>query len=105
IGSAFFVRNRIYQANDDDAANFVSSYVQAERFLSEKWSIFGRLEKTFASENDAYLALFSDHKRETILAGARLNLFNRHALKLEISGNRGRDDRYGRFTLQWAAMF
>ena len=105
IGSASFVRNLLDQANGSDSDNFASAYIQAERTPSEKWAIYGRLEKTFASGNDAYLALFPDFTRETLLGGVRLNLFNRHALKLEVSSNRSRDDRYRRFTLQWAAMF
>lgn len=105
IGSAAFVQNRFDQANGDDSDNFVSAYVHAERFLTEKWSIFGRLEKTFSSDNDAYLALFPDYTREKILGGVTLNLSDRHSLRLEVSGHQERDDRYRSLTLQWAAMF
>lgn len=105
IGSASFVRNLLDQANGTDSDNFVSAYFQTERSISEKWSIYGRLEKTFASGNDAYLALFPDFTRETLLGGVKLKLFDRHALKLEVSSNSGGAERYRRFTLQWAAMF
>lgn len=105
IGSAFYVRNRVYQANDDQADDFVAGYFQAERSLNDDWTIFGRVEKTFASDNDAYLALFPDHAREKILGGLRLNVFSRHSLTLEVSSNHQQDGRYRQFMLQWAAMF
>jgi hypothetical protein len=105
IGSAAFVQNRFEQPNGDDADDFVSAYFHAERFLTEKWSIFGRLENTFASDNDAYLALFPDYALEKFLGGVTLNLSDRHLLRLEVSANKERDDRYRSLTLQWAAMF
>lgn len=105
IGSAFYVENRLVQANNNQDDDFVAGYFQAEKLLNDKWSIFGRFEKTFASGNDAYLALFPDHAREKILGGFRLNVHDRHALTLEVSSNRLQDDRYRQLTLQWAAMF
>jgi len=105
IGSAYYVRNRLDEQTANETDNFVAAYIQAEKILSDDWSIFGRAEKTFAGDNDAYLALFPDHTREKILAGVRLVLFDRHALTLEVSDNRGQDDRYRQISLQWAAMY
>jgi hypothetical protein len=105
IGSAFYVRNRLSQVNDHQVDDFVAGYFQAERSLDDDWTIFGRVEKTFASDNDVYLALFPDDVREKILGGLRLNLFNRHSVTLEISSNDEQDGRYRHFMLQWAAMF
>ena len=105
IGSAIYVRNRIYQEDNDLVDDFVAGYFQAERSLNDDWTIVGRLEKTFASDDDAYLALFPYHAREKILGGLRRNLFSRHAVTLEISNNDEQDGRYWQFMLQWAAMF
>ena len=105
IGSAFYVRNRIYQENDNQVDDFFAGYFQAERSLGDDWTIVGRFEKTFASDNDVYLALFPHHTREKILGGLRLNLFSRHAATLEVSNNHEQDGRYWQIMLQWAAMF
>jgi len=105
IGSAFYVRNRISQEDVDQVDDFVAGYFQAEKSLNDDWTVFGRVEKTFASDNDAYLALFPDNAQEKILGGLRLYLFNRHAVTLEISSNHEQDGRYRQFMLQWAAMF
>jgi len=105
IGSAFYVRNRLYQPNAKQTDDFVAAYFQADRYINDNWLVFGRAEKTFASDNDAYLALFPDHTQEKILVGLRLNLFDRHALTLEVSENRGQEDHYRKVMLQWAAMF
>jgi len=105
IGSAFYVRNRLDEPNANQTDDFVSGYFQAERSLTDDWTIFGRVEKTFASDNDAYLALFPDHAREKILGGFRLNVFSRHSLTLEFSSNQQQDGRHRQFMLQWAAMF
>jgi hypothetical protein len=105
IGSAFYVRNRLDEPNANQTDDFVAAYFQAERVLNDNWSVFGRAEKTFASDNDPYLALFPDHTRERILAGLRFHIGRRHALTLEVSGNREQEDHYRKVILQWAAMF
>ena len=105
IGSAYYVRNQLDQPNDNQADNFVAAYFHADRYINDNWLVFGRAEKTFASDNDAYLALFPDHAREKILAGLRFHFGERHALTLEVSGNRGQEDHYRKVMLQWAAMF
>jgi len=105
IGSAYYVRNQLYQPNDKQTDDFVAAYFHADRYINENWLVFGRAEKTFASSNDAYLALFPDHTREKILAGLRFHIGERHALTLEVSGNRGQEDHYRKVMLQWAAMF
>ena len=63
------------------------------------------MKRTCASDDDSYLELFPAFVREKALVGARASLFDRHALKFEISTNREQDDRYTQIMLQWAAMF
>lgn len=105
LGSTFYVRNELDQPSTSQSDDFVAGYLQAERQLNDEWTVFGRFEKTAASSNDIYLELFPAYARERLLAGLRLNLLDRHALKFEVSNNRGQDDRYWQFMLQWAAMF
>ena len=105
IGSTFYVDNRLQQLNGELADNFYGGYFQAEYSRDDRWTIFGRVEATFGDENDPYLALIPQHITDRILGGVRLDAFDRHAFKLEISGNRTQGDKFGQFMLQWDAMF
>lgn len=105
LGSAFYVRNRLDRGEVTDSEEFVFAYLQAERRLDDNWTIVGRIETGTGDENDAYLALFPDHVEDKILGAVRLNVWERHAVTLEISNVHAREDRYREFTLQWAAVF
>jgi hypothetical protein len=105
IGSAYYVRNQLEQPSENQTDDFAAAYFQIDRHIDDKWLVFGRAEKTFASRNDAYLELFPDQIREKILAGLRFNIGSQHALTLEVSGNRSQEDHYRMVMLQWAAMF
>jgi hypothetical protein len=105
IGSAFYVRNRMYHSSAVQEDDFFSGYFQAENALNDKWKIYGRLEGTFGGDNDAYLALFPDLVQDRVLGGVRLDVFDRHSFKLEISANRTQADNFRQLMLQWDAMF
>lgn len=105
IGSAFYVRNRLDQGSITDSEEFVFAYLQAERRLNDKWTMVGRIETGSGDEDDAYLALFPDYVEDKILGAVRLNVWERHALTLEISSVHAREDRYRELTLQWSAVF
>lgn len=104
-GSVFYSRNQFDDPQINLSDEFGHGYIQFERTIGERWTVFGRVEKTFAGRDDIYLELFPTHIREKALAGLRANVVDRHAVKLEISTNRRQDDRYGQIMLQWAAMF
>ena len=104
-GSTFYLRNRLQQLNGTLTDNFLSSYFQADFNLDDRWTIFGRAEWTVGDDNDAYLALFPQHINDRVLGGVRLDAFDRHAFKLEISRNRTQEDNFDQFMLQWDAMF
>lgn len=105
IGSTFHVRNRLYQSNEVQVDDYLSGYFQAENTRSDRWKVFARVEWTFSDENDAYLVQFPDYARERILGGVRLDIFDRHAFKLEISDNRSEQDNFRQLMMQWDAMF
>ena len=52
LGSAFHTRNRLDQGAIGDSDTFLAAYLQAERRFSGEWTVFGRLEKTFAGDTD-----------------------------------------------------
>jgi len=105
IGSVFYLRNQFEDADVNQSDELGSAYIQVERSFNDRWAAFARVEKTYADDDDRYLELFPAFVREKALVGARANLFERHALKLEISSNREQNDRYTQVMLQWAAMF
>jgi hypothetical protein len=105
VSSIFYVRNKLIQTGTRQTDAFVAGYFQAERLLSDTWSVFGRVEKKSAGSNDPYLALFPHHTQEKLMAGIRMNLFERHAFSLEISSDRQDNDHHRRFLLQWTAVF
>lgn len=105
FGSAFYVRNQLDQGDATDSEDFVVAYLQAERSLDDRWTIVGRIETGSGDNDDAYLALFPDHVEDKLLGAVRLNVRERHALTLEFSDVRAREDRYRELTLQWAAVF
>lgn len=104
-GSIYYLRNRMRGPDAPEDDDFVGGYVQTERALNETWTFYGRLEWTFAEKDDAYLALFPYHVQDRFLCGIRLDIYDQHALTLEISANSTADDDYGKVELQWAAMF
>ena len=105
VGSTSHTRNRFEQGIAEESDSFSSAYLQVERRLGDRWTVFGRAERMFGDDNDSYLELFPDSARAKILGGARVDLLERHAIKLEISRIRGQDDRFRELTLQWAAIF
>lgn len=105
LGSVFLIRNELEHLAGDENDEFFSGYIQAEYKLTEPWTLFGRLEWTLGDEADVYLRLFPRHVKDRLLGGIRLDLLKRHALKLEISGNRSQSDDFGQIILQWDAMF
>ena len=105
LGSMFYIHNSLRQLNLTTDEGLFSGYVQAEYNLHKQWTLFGRGEWTLGAADDVYPALFPQHVRDRLLAGIRLDFLDRHALKLELSGN---DSIAGDFTqviLQWDAMF
>lgn len=105
IGSTFYVDSRLQQLNGERSDQFYGGYFQAEYNRDDQWTIFGRIESTFDDENDPYLALFPQHVNDRILGGIRLDIFDRHAFKLEVSRNHTQADKFFQFMLRWDAMF
>jgi len=105
VAATFYVENRLQQLNGTSTDSFFSGYIQAEHNLDDRWTVFGRGEWSLSDENDRYLALFPHHVTDRFLGGIRLDAFDRHAIKLEVSRNRTQADKYGQIVLQWDAMF
>ena len=107
MSSVFFVDNSIKSpiAAPDNTNNFINAYLQVEYAVDERWTAYTRLEDTFNSENDPFLALTPSFIDERKIAGLRLDVITRHALTLEL-----RHDHHvsagdiDHVVLQWSAL-
>jgi len=104
-GSAIYIRNQFEQTAASDADAFFNAYVQVEYEKDDYWTFYGRIEETFADQDDAYLALFPNFTGDSILGGVRLDFAGNHALKLELSTNQAHQDDFTQTMLQWSSQF
>lgn len=105
LASIYYVHNKLHQTVGTSRGSFLHAYIQPEYKLSQKWTLFGRWEETIADKNDAYLTLFPEFTEDRLLVGIRFDVFNKNALKLEVSNNQNNNDDFVKFMLQWSAVF
>jgi hypothetical protein len=105
LGELIYVHDRIDLSSERVNKGFLNAYAQLEWLLNEKWTLFGRLENTFASHEDQYLDNFSKVVRDRALIGTRFNFYRNMALKLEVSRDKLESDRFNQVMLQWSAVF
>lgn len=71
------------------ATSMLGAYVQAEIPFAERWKLFGRVEgvdgEGSEGKDDPYLALFPTLIEDRLVAGVRVELDRRQALKVEVS--------------------
>jgi len=88
FGSAVYVLNELDQVGSDESAAFSSAYIQAERRISDIWTLYTRIEGgNNTGVDNAYLANFSHYSRGGILGGVRYELSANQALKVELAPN------------------
>jgi hypothetical protein len=90
--------------------SFMSGYLQAERHLPHRLTVYGRVEDSARMQRSRYVALFNDHSGDidvTLRArtgGLRWDYAHRQALSAEISRAVSPTDQRGvEWRLQWAA--
>jgi hypothetical protein len=88
----------------------MSGYLQAERHLPHRLTVYGRVEDSARMQRSRYVALFNDHSGDidvTLRArtgGLRWDYAHRQALSAEISRAVSPTDQRGvEWRLQWAA--
>jgi len=104
-GSVFHVENELLRPTGPDKNSFLNAYLQGEYEISEKFRLFGRIEGTADAKDDAYLELFPDFVKDSLVGGIRFDFVRRNALKLEFSGNRTVHENFTQLMLQWSAQF
>lgn len=105
LAELLYVRNRMAFTTENISKEFVNGYAQLEWKLNEKWTPFGRVERTFVDREDQYLDTFSRVVRDRFLIGARYDFYRNMALKLEVSRDKLEEKRFSQVMLQWSAVF
>ena len=105
LGEILYVHDNIDLLSARSNKSFVSAYAQLEWLLDQKWTVFSRIENTFASNEDPYLDRFDRTVRKRALIGARYNIRRNMAIKLEVSRDKLETARFNQITLQWSAVF
>ena len=106
LGEVIYVNNRVDRPQGGTAnGDFVNAYGQLEVDLKQDWTVFGRVEGTLGAANDPYLAVFPKYVKDRFMGGMRYKVNHNMALKLELSQEHLRDDRYGQVMFQWSAVF
>ena len=100
------MNNRFTGPDASRRAALTSGYAQAEYKIAPSWTTYGRLEATGARANDPYLALFPEFPKLRQMAGVRLDLPYKQAVKLEFARERRFDrSQFNQIDLQWSAVF
>jgi hypothetical protein len=106
LAELFYVSNRLEGPATASDADFSAAYLQAEYQAHDNWTLFGRLEGTGNTGNNAYLDLNQAFLNTRTMAGARFEISRHQALKLEISRNERQDDaRFNQVSLQWSMLY
>jgi len=106
LSEAVYVHNRLNSYRGGRTENdFINAYGQLEWNFRPEWTLFGRVEGTFGGNNDPYLDLFPKYVEDRFLGGMRYTLNRNMALKVEVSQDHLRNDRFGQVMFQWSALF
>ena len=108
IGANYYVDVALDQQARDES--FISGYVQAERQLPYKLTVFGRIEDSARMQESTYVALFDNHDGDIDVAlrrnalGLRWDYVRRQALTIEVSHVVSLKQRSDEIRLQWSAV-
>jgi hypothetical protein len=108
IGANYYVDVALDQPTRDES--FISGYLQVERQLPYKLTVFGRVEDSARMQESNYVALFDDHDGDVEIAlrrnavGLRWDYVRRQALTIELSHVVSLTQRSDEVRLQWSAV-
>jgi hypothetical protein len=109
IGVDYYVDVSLDQAARNET--FSSGYLQVERQLPRRFTIFGRIEDSSRMQDSRYVAMFDDHDGDIDIAlrrkalGLRWDYSHRQALTLELSQVTSLTRRSNEIRVQWSAAF
>jgi hypothetical protein len=108
IGANYYVDVALDQTTRNES--FISGYLQVERQLPNKLTVFGRVEDSARMQESNYVALFNDHDGDVDIAlrrkalGLRWDYVRRQALTIEVSHVVSLTQRTDEVRLQWSAV-
>lgn len=106
IGELFYVGAHLRGPTREEEVSFGAGYLQVEYQARDDWTVFGRVEDTSNAKNNAYLDQNPEFLYKRTVAGARFELNNQQALKLEVSRNERQDDAsFSQVSLQWSMVY
>jgi len=108
IAVDYYVDVNLDQSNRNES--FSSDYLQIERQLPKRFTVFGRLEDSARMQYSHYVALFDDHRGDIDVAlrrqalGLRWDYVRRQALTIEVSKVVSLTRRSNEIRAQWSAV-
>jgi hypothetical protein len=108
VGANYYVDVALDQTRNE---SFISGYLQIERQLPKRFTIFGRVEDSSRMQESRYVALFDDHDGDIEIAlrrqalGLRWDFARRQALTLELAHVESLEQRSNEVRAQWSAAF
>jgi hypothetical protein len=108
IGANYYVDVALDQRTHDES--FMSGYLQVERQIANKFTVFGRTEDSARMQESSYVALFDNHDGDVEIAlrrnalGLRWDYVKRQALTIELSHVVSLRQRSDEVRLQWSAV-
>jgi hypothetical protein len=108
IGANYYVDVALDQTARNES--FISGYLQLERQLPNRFTVFGRVEDSARVQESNYVALFDDHSGDIDIAvrrhalGLRWDYVRRQALTIELSHVVSLKQRSDEVRIQWSAV-
>lgn len=105
LGAWFHVSNS-FEGITAPKEDFSAAYLQGEYGFGPRTTAYARVETTDDARADAlYLGRFGSFVTKRTLAGVRIELTDRQALKVELAARESFDAQADRITVQWSAYF
>ncbi len=107
VGATYYVDVKLDPTTRNES--FISGYLQIERQLPKRFTIFGRSEESARMQESRYIALFDDHDGDIEIAlhrqalGLRWDYARRQALTLELAHVISLNQRSDEVRVQWSA--
>jgi hypothetical protein len=108
IGADYYVEVTLDQATRSESFN--TGYLQLERQLPRRFTIFGRVEDSARMQDSRYVALFQDHDGDIDIAlrrqaiGLRWDFTRRQAFTVELSHIVSLTQKSNEVRVQWSAV-
>jgi hypothetical protein len=108
IGADYYVDVALDQTTRDES--FISGYLQVERQLPHRLTVFGRVEDSARMQESKYVALLEDHDGDIDIAlrrnalGLRWDFIRRQALTIELSHVVSLKQESNEVRIQWSAV-